>query len=91
MLEANHVAIETVIDARKEKIVSDSLWEILIQHEKIMVAAGKNCYEFNPEPTQKEMIFKLAIGRSGSLRAPAISLEKKMVIGFNETIYKRLF
>jgi uncharacterized ferritin-like protein (DUF455 family) len=91
VLEGKGVDIETVVEARKEKIAHEALWEILTRHEKVVVAAGKTCYEFKPEPEQKEEILNRAIGRSGSLRAPAISVEKKMVIGFNDTLYERIF
>ncbi len=75
-------------DARKEKINQDQAWEIFSTCRIIHIARGKSVLSFQPDSNTKEDILKAAIGRSGTLRAPAVREEDVMWIGFNEDIYK---
>lgn len=86
MLEEKCIEIEEVVDARKIKIDENAAWEMFKQVEKVVVGAGKTCYEFKPDTEKKSDLLKRAMGRSGSLRAPALWVGKIMLIGFNDAM-----
>jgi hypothetical protein len=77
------------VDARKEKIDDDSAWEMLRKYDSVIIGRGKKFSEFEPVEDNRETILKAAMGRSGNLRAPALGLKEKIVIGFNEDMYDR--
>ena len=87
MLSQKQIDVLETVDARKVKIDENQAWEMLKKCEKVMVGAGKTCYEFTPEE-EKAALLKRAMGRSGSLRAPALLFNNQMLIGFNETMYE---
>jgi hypothetical protein len=47
--------------------------------------------DLRTESLNKEDLAGLLLGPTGNLRAPAVKLGRKLVIGFNEPTYKRLF
>lgn len=87
MLDQKLIAVLEIVEARKVKIDENHAWEMLRKCEKVIVGAGKTCYEFIPEE-EKAALLKRAMGRSGNLRAPAILFNNQMLIGFNETMYE---
>ena len=60
---------------------------------QLLVAKGKKVVELDlkkDKPSQEE-ILKLILGPTGNLRAPTLKVGKKLVIGFDETMYKGVF
>lgn len=57
--------------------------------EKVVIAKGKSLVEWVPTQENKDEILKLAMGRSGNLRAPSVMVGKTLIIGFNDTLYDR--
>ena len=60
---------------------------------QLLVAKGKKVVELDlkkDKPSQEE-ILKLILGPTGNLRAPTLKVGKKLVIGFDETMYKSVF
>ena len=58
-----------------------------------MAAKGKKVVELDlkkDKPTQEEML-KLILGPTGNLRAPTLRVGKKLIVGFNEEMYKSVF
>ncbi len=42
------------------------------------------------EQPEEERLFELLIGRTGNLRAPVLRIGRKLIVGFDEGIYKKL-
>lgn len=60
---------------------------------QLLVAKGKKVVALDlkqDKPSQEE-ILKLILGPTGNLRAPTLKVGKKLVIGFDETMYKSVF
>lgn len=76
-----------VHDAKKEKIDEGEAWGKIKTHKRVLIAQGKNVVEFTPTEANKQEILKQAMGRSGNLRAPSLSAQGTLYIGFNETMY----
>ena len=53
----------------------------------IYIAKGKKILALDPESANREEILKSAMGRSGNLRAPTLKVGKKVLVGFNDTLY----
>ncbi len=88
--EQNRIEIGTKINAGKEKIGADKAWEIISGLDHVYIGRGKKVVEFSPDPEKREEILKLALGRTGNLRAPAIIKGNSGFIGFNDEIYQNL-
>ena len=88
MFEKSNLKIETQDDARKKKIDSDSAWSLIEIADSIVIGKGKKRLTYKPEDSSKDDILKAALGRTGNLRAPAIQINKRLIIGFNEEMYK---
>lgn len=80
---------EEVVDTRKEKITEDGAWELLKAAQELVVGRGKKFEIFHPAQDEKEVILKACLGRTGNLRAPALKIGKRMVIGFNDAMYEQ--
>lgn len=78
-----------MIDARKEKIGEEGALKIINNASIIYIARGKKFNKYNPNYGFKEEILKNALGRSGTLRAPTVIIEDKLIIGFNEELYTK--
>lgn len=47
--------------------------------------------EFDPQQDDREAILKVALGRSGKLRAPTLQKGDLFLVGFNETLYSQAY
>lgn len=54
-----------------------------------MIGKGKKYQEFQPVAPNKDAVIKAATGRTGNLRAPALAIGDKLVIGFNADMYEK--
>lgn len=77
-------------DARKEGIDLESAWERIKQYDIIHIGKGKKVLTFSPDETNREEILKAAIGRSGNLRAPTVEIDRMLMIGYNDEMYRGL-
>ncbi len=75
------------MDARKEKIEAEAAWTLFQKYSEIIIGKGKKFDIYKPKEDNKEAILKQALGRSGSLRAPSLEIDGKLVVGFNEDMY----
>jgi len=89
VLGAEHGSQTDIHDARKEKIDETKAWDRIKGCEHVVIAKGKKMVALTPSPENKKEILTLAMGRSGSLRAPSVLVEKTLLIGFNEPMYAR--
>ncbi len=77
-----------IVEARKVPLEAEATWDILSRGSKIIVAKGKSkLVEFDPQSDDREAILKIALGRSGKLRAPTVRLGDVFLVGYNEPLY----
>ncbi|TWI75545.1 hypothetical protein LZ24_00592 [Desulfobotulus alkaliphilus] len=76
-------------DARKNKIGDDQLEKILETIETIAVSSGKKFYIFNNTISEKKLFTDKIKGPGGNLRAPALSFNHTLIVGFHKEMYER--
>jgi arsenate reductase-like glutaredoxin family protein len=86
VLKEKKVSIEKEVNATKETISGDAIWDLVKKSEEIVVASGKKIIEFTQNDDRDEVLAKIA-GRTGNLRAPALKIGGSFYIGFNEELY----
>jgi len=91
VLEQTNTEVDELIDARKEKITEEKAWELISNGKKIIVTKGKKILEFDPENCDNNEVLSIALGRSGTLRAPALKLGDEWIIGYNDELYAEKF
>jgi hypothetical protein len=77
-------------NAGKEPIDVEEGWKLVSGAALLVVASGKRIVELVPTESNREEILAVIIGRSGKLRAPALRVGDRFVIGYNEDICNRL-
>jgi len=87
VLERKNIIVKETVDARKIKIEADEAWGLLSNGKKIILAKGKKIVEMDTAEADRFEVLQIAMGRSGTLRAPTINLGDTWVVGFNEEIY----
>jgi len=87
VFEENNLAIADKIDARKQQIDEQAAWKLIQGVSTVVIGKGKNVLTYTPSDINREEIMRSAMGRSGSLRAPAIIKDGRLYIGFNDDIY----
>jgi hypothetical protein len=78
------------INAAKDTVQRDEVWDLLADAEKVYITSGKKTIEFAPESAEKEEVLKKATGRTGNLRAPALRRGAVFYIGYNDELYATL-
>ena len=60
--------------------------------DTVLVAKGKKLLRFSlKEGVSDDELTKVALGRTGNLRAPAIRIAKTCIVGFHAEGYEELF
>ena len=82
-----------VIDAKKNVHQKPEAEKLIAAASSIHAAKGKKVVDVDCKKTEltDEEILKLVLGPTGNLRAPTLVAGKKMVVGFNEEMYSKLF
>lgn len=88
--QGNHRIVEE-IDAKKVRFDEAAVWDLAGKYDSLVIAKGKTWIELEPVEANRETILKEVMGRSGNLRAPSLVIGKKLVVGFNEAMYRGLF
>jgi hypothetical protein len=78
------------IDAKKEALQAEAVWDRLQRAEKIFVAKGQKVQTYVPDLSVKDELMHDVLGRSGNLRAPTVQVGNTYYVGYNETMYKEL-
>lgn len=78
------------IDAKKEALQIEEVWERLQRAEKIFVAKGQKVQVYVPGLEVKDDLMHDVLGRSGNLRAPTLQVGNNYYVGYNETMYEEL-
>ncbi|MEM9940871.1 MAG: ArsC family (seleno)protein [Planctomycetota bacterium] len=92
-LAAAGVEATTEVNAKKAVHQKPEALELLQNASHLFAARGKKVVEVNlrkDEPTEEELL-KLVLGPTGNLRAPTLLVGKKMVVGFNQEMYEKVF
>lgn len=90
-LDESKTEVSEISDAKKEKFDFESAWNFLKTAQKLKIARGKKILEFEPIDANKDEILKIAMGRSGNLRAPTVKLGSEILVGYNEELYQEKF
>ena len=91
VLDAKNITVETRVIANKDKINSDTAWEMLGSASRIRTGKGKKQQEWKPATDDKVEILKDVIGPSGNLRAPTWRIGNEFIVGFNPELYEEVF
>jgi len=80
-------------DARKNRKDGEAALALLADIDELFVAKGKKVVHLNLKKDRPDDATLLAhlMGPTGNLRAPAIRRGKKLMIGFEESMYQQFF
>ena len=78
------------VDAKKNTIGREEALKLARQAGEIISAKGKTVKRLQPKDAGDAEIAALIIGPSGNLRAPAFFAGNRLVIGFEEEVYKEV-
>ncbi len=90
MLRRNKITPEQIVDARKDALVGEEAWKVLAGVREILIAKGKNFQALDPTKDSKEAILAQALGRTGNLRAPALLMGDRLLVGFSDSLYAQI-
>ena len=90
MLQRNRITPEQIVDARKDALAGEAAWKLLAGVREILIAKGKNFQVFDPSKDSKEAILAQALGRTGNLRAPALLIGDRLLVGFSDSLYAQI-
>lgn len=88
-LEQKKADIITEVDAKKNTLKGEEIWELVAKAEKVVVTSGKKILEFTPPENKDEMLKKMS-GRTGNLRAPTLRCGNTFYVGYNEELYNEV-
>lgn len=91
MLHRNNLSPLRIADARKEAMAEAEAWRLLAGVHEILVAKGKAFVRLDPHHNSQEEILKQTLGRSGTLRAPALLLGDRLLVGYSDGLYSQFF
>lgn len=89
MFTAKKISPTDITDARKEKIEGEDAWSLLQSADEIVVGRGKKFSVFAPATDDRETILQQCLGRTGNLRAPALKIGNRLIIGYNDEMYNQ--
>ena len=84
----NKTTLDKTVEARQVQITGEQAWELLQGAEQIIVGRGQNIVVLHPATDSREDILAHCLGRTGSLRAPALKIGKRFLVGFNDGMYR---
>lgn len=77
--------------AGREPILGKDALSLLDGVSELLVARGRKTLRFDlaaGERPDEETLLSLLLGRSGKLRAPAVRVGSRLVVGFGEEMYQ---
>jgi arsenate reductase-like glutaredoxin family protein len=77
--------------ANKQKFHRDEALALMAQAQHVLVAKGKNVLRLDAQSTEGDELAGVILGRSGTLRAPAIRVGKTFLVGFHADAYTEIF
>ena len=89
-MEAHALTVRETVDARKIKYGADDLDALFASAKEIVIAKGKRAVSLTPGEDHAQLV-KLALGRSGNLRAPTVRQGKRFLVGYSEAVWDGFF
>ena len=89
----NKIEPESSVDARKEQMGKDEALALAKTVKEIYSCKGSKIVHFDlsvDKPSDDELLGAL-LGPSGNLRAPSIKVDNRLLVGFNEDVFKKTF
>ncbi len=86
-------SVRETVDAKKTRFGQADLDEVFDGIREVVVAKGKRHVTFDLVRGEHEPgeLARAVLGPSGNLRAPAIRVGQKMLVGFSEEVYADVF
>lgn len=78
------------IDAKKNVVGPDRVWQVLSSALVVHVVSGQKYMTFAPAADNKTELMSKATGRTGNLRAPAVRIGSELYVGFSASMYENL-
>ena len=72
-------------------MADEEAWSLLAGVKEIVVTKGKTYVCLDPLQNSKDDILKQTLGRSGTLRAPALLLGDRLLVGYSDGLYTQFF
>jgi len=63
----------------------------MAEANEVIVARGKKVLRFDTKTADDDALAQVILGRSGTLRAPAIRVGTTFLVGFNADAYEEIF
>jgi len=81
------------VDARKNRMGPKEALALLDGANELIAAKGKKVerIDLRQGKPDKATVTRLMIGPSGNLRAPTLRVGKKILVGFDEETYQKVF
>jgi len=81
------VTVRETVRAPKAKFHREDLDALFAGASRVLVGRGKSHVELDPRRDGMDAIAEKALGRSGSLRAPAARVGRTWLVGFTEEMW----
>jgi len=88
-MEERSVEIKETIPASR-KLGEDAARDLVASAKTITIAKGKKLDVHDGGTASDEIVAKM-LGSTGNLRAPTITVGDRVVVGFNEGVYREIF
>ena len=86
-MEANKIAISETVPASR-KLQADDAKTLLQEANQLIVMKGKQVSEFTLHGKTSPEAIAAMLGPTGNLRAPTIRIGKRLLVGFNEDVFR---
>ncbi len=92
-LAKRRVETEELVDARKLKLKLKDAYALLEGMDELVAAKGKKVerVDLRAGRPERATIERLMLGPTGNLRAPTLKVGRRLLIGFDEAIYRAIF
>ncbi len=92
-LAQKEVTAASVVNARKERFDHTRTLALLQPMSEVVAIKGKKILRFSlkNEPSLPDGLLAAILGPSGNLRAPALRVGNRLVVGFHPDVYGELF
>ncbi len=87
-MEDNGIEIAEQVPASR-KLGGAEARRLMLDAEKIWIAKGKKVDVFDGGSASDEIVGKM-LGSTGNLRAPTIRTGNRLLVGFNEDVYREV-
>ena len=83
------MAIADEVEARKVAIGEEEAWKLLRSATEIVVGQGKKYHVYAVTDQARAEILGACLGRTGNLRAPAVRLGSRFLVGYSDEMYAK--